>query len=67
MVEGISREAVIVQRLRQRKLLFPNARILREDILRRAELIGEKLRDPQVFADFTVNSILSLLFSRLSE
>ena len=68
MPEGrtvISKEAVLVKLLRQRKLLFPNIRIFREDILLRAELVGERLRDPQFFADAAAYSILTVLFSKL--
>ena len=61
----ISKEAVFIKLLRQRKLLFPNIRIFREDILLRAELIGERLRDPQFFADAAAYSILTVLFSKL--
>jgi len=65
MVERIKQKAVMISLLRQRKPLFPNIRIFREDILVRAELIGERLRDPQFFADVAANTILMMSFSRI--
>jgi len=61
----ISKEAVLINLLRQRKLLFPNIRIFREDILLRAELIGERLRDPLFFADATSYLILMTAFYKV--
>jgi len=61
----ISKEAVIVKLLRQRKLLFPNIRIFREDVLLRAELIGQRLRDPLFFADVTSYLILMSAFYKV--
>jgi len=62
MVERISREPVIVSLLKQRKPLFPNIRIFRDDVLLRAELIARRLRDPEFFADHAASTILNLLF-----
>jgi len=58
----ISREAELVKLLRVRKPIFP--RPFREDILIRLEKTGEKLRDPDYFANALASSILGTAISR---
>jgi hypothetical protein len=61
----ISPEPVLINLLRRREPFFPNIRIFREDILLRAGLIGQRLRDPQFFADAAAYSMLMTVFSKL--
>lgn len=61
----ISVHAIFVLRLAQRPILFPNLRPFREDMLIRAALIGERLRDPEFVADYAAGSILSTVINRL--
>lgn len=59
----ISKEPEIIRILQKRQPIFPNVRVFRDDILLRAALIGERLRDPEFFANYAASSILGFVFS----